>query len=128
MPDKLIYEYAVIRLVPRVEREEFINIGVLLFCKSKNFLDIRSMIDRKRMASFQTDIDFDLLDKYLQAWKSICAGEKEGGKIGQLEKSYRFRWLASNRSTILQTSKIHPGLCVDPEEELNELFDRFVLL
>ena len=128
MQAKATYEFAIIRVVPQVEREEFINVGVIVFSKSKNFLGIKYKIDKKRLTSLNPDIDIDLIQKYLAAWKAICEGGKEGGEIGQMEKSYRFRWLASNRSTILQTSKVHPGLCQDSESILEELFEKYVLI
>jgi hypothetical protein len=128
MQAKATYEFAIIRVVPQVEREEFINVGVIVYSKSKNFLGIKYKIDKKRLLSLNPDIDLDLIQKYLAAWKAICEGGKEGGEIGQMEKSYRFRWLASNRSTILQTSKVHPGLCQDSEKVMVDLFDKYVFI
>lgn len=127
MQDKVTYEYAVIRLVPKVEREEFLNIGVILFSKQKKYLGIRFNIDKKRIQHFSESTDIELVTKYTEAWKAICKGEPNGGTIGKFEISSRFRWLSASRSTIIQSSKTHPGLCHNPEEVLEELFTRFVL-
>lgn len=121
------YEFAIIRLVPKVEREEFLNIGVILFCKQKNYLDIKYKIDEKRISSFSTKVDIHLISKYLEAWESICKGFPKGGSIGKLACSERFRWLVASRSTIIQSSKTHPGLCDKPEKVLEDIFNRCVL-
>lgn len=127
MQDKVTYEYAVIRLVPKVEREEFLNIGVILFSKRKKYLGIRFQINEKRITAFSPETDVDLIRKYVEAWEQICKGEPHGGAIGKFEISSRFRWLTASRSTIIQSSKTHPGLCHEPGEILDELFERFVL-
>ena len=126
MQDRVTYEFAIIRFVPKVEREEFINIGAILFSKRKKFLGIRYTIDQERLTAFSKEIDFDLLKEYLKAWELICAGDPGGGAIGKLEFSDRFRWLAAAKSTMLQCSKTHPGLCHDPERELEDLFEKYV--
>jgi hypothetical protein len=127
MQDKVTYEYAVIRLVPKVEREEFLNIGVILYSKRKKYLGIKYQIDEKRIRSFSEEVDIDMVSQYLAAWELVCKGGKEGGKIGELDLPTRFRWLVANRSTIIQSSKTHPGLCDKPEEVLEDLFKRYVL-
>lgn len=127
MQDKVTYEYAIIRLVPKVEREEFLNIGVILFSKRKKYLGIRYKIDKNRIKSFSESVDIELITKYIRAWELICQGEPNGGAIGKFEISSRFRWLTASRSTIIQSSKTHPGLCHNPEEVLDELFERYVL-
>jgi hypothetical protein len=127
MQGKVTYEYAIIRLIPKVEREEFLNIGVILFSKRKKYLGIRHGINEKRILVFSPEIDVDLIRKYIEAWESICNGEPDGGAIGKFELSSRFRWLTASRSTIIQSSKTHPGLCHDPEKVLEDLFERFVL-
>lgn len=127
MQDKVTYEYAIIRVVPKVEREEFFNVGVLLFSKRKNFLGVKYKIDAKKMEAFSDTLDIQGLKDHLKAWKLICDGPLEGGTIGQFEVSDRFRWLAASRSTIIQSSKTHTGLCTDPEQELEQLFKTFVL-
>ncbi len=127
MQNKVTYEFAVIRLVPKVEREEFMNIGVILFSKRKRFLGIKYQINKQKINSFTEDIDTDMINKYLEAWKLVCEGNPAGGSIEQLEQASRFRWLTASKSTIIQCSKTHPGLCLDPEKVLEEIFRRYVL-
>ncbi len=127
MQNKFAYEYAVIRLVPRVEREEFINIGVILFCKRKKFLNMKFLLDERRMRSLCEDVDIQLVYEYLRAWEKVCVGGKVGGKIGEQDRAFRFRWLTAYRSTILQTSRVHPGLCSQPALMLEDLFEMYVL-
>lgn len=124
---KLLYEYAIIRLVPKVERGEYLNIGVILLSKSNNYLALKYHLDLDRLKAFSPDIDVELVKEYLIAWEKVCAGGEAGGKIGLLEIRVRFRWLTANRSTIIQSSPVHPGFCGDPERELQKLFERFVL-
>jgi len=128
MQDKATYEYSIIRLVPKVEREEFLNVGVILFSKHKHFLGIKYEIDKDRIRSFSKDIDIDEIKDYLHAWELICRGSPEGGAIGELVLASRFRWLTASRSTIIQSSKTHPGLCHAPQEVLEDLFKRYVLV
>ena len=127
MQDKVTYEYAIIRVVPKVEREEFFNVGVILFSKRKKFLGVKYHIDQKKLVAFSEDLDITMLNNHLKAWEYVCNGFPEGGAIGQFEISDRFRWLAASRSTIIQSSKTHPGLCTNPEDELKQLFNTFVL-
>lgn len=127
MQDKVTYEYAIIRIVPKVEREEFFNVGVLLFSKRKKFLGVKYHIDAKKLTAFCEDLDPNLLTNHLKAWEAICNGAPEGGSIGQFELSDRFRWLAASRSTIIQSSKTHSGLSSNPEHELEALFKTYVL-
>ncbi|MFT4643829.1 MAG: hypothetical protein ACI8ZX_000225 [Planctomycetota bacterium] len=127
MQNKETFEYAIIRLVPKVEREEFFNIGVIVFSKSKRFLDIKYQIDPAKLKALSPDLDLDELNKYLHAWKLICDGKATGGLIGEMEQPNRFRWLTSCRSTIIQSSKTHPGLSEDPNKELEDIFVKYVL-
>jgi len=127
MQDRVPYEYAIIRVVPKVEREEFMNIGAVLFARRKKYLGIRFHLEEKRLAAFSKDIDIELIKKYLNAWKLVCQGGKAGGTIGQLEMPVRFRWLTANRSTIIQASALHTGLCSDPEKVLEDIFKKYVL-
>jgi hypothetical protein len=127
MLDRNLYEYAIIRLVPKVERGEFVNIGVILLSKNKDFLGMKYTLDENRLIAFSEDLDIDLVKDYLDAWQEVCAGGAKGGKIGALEIRVRFRWLTANRSTIIQSSPVHPGFCDDPEKELEKLFTKFVL-
>ncbi|PQJ81723.1 DUF3037 domain-containing protein [Polaribacter glomeratus] len=126
MQDKVTFEYAIIRLVPKVEREEFFNVGVILFSKRKKFLDFKFNINPNKLLAFAPELELEQLNNYLNAWKLICEGTA-GGKIGELEISDRFRWLAACRSTIIQSSKTHPGLCEFPEKELQDIFEKYVL-
>lgn len=127
MQDRVTFEYAIIRIVPKVEREEFFNIGVILFSKRKKFLDIKYLINPAKLNAFNTELELDMLNEYLNAWKLICEGKPSGGKIGKLELSDRFRWLTACRSTIIQSSKTHAGLSHDPEKELEFIFEKFVI-
>lgn len=127
MQNRETYEFAVIRLVPKVEREEFINIGVIVFSKRKKYLNIKYKIDEIRIRSFSEDVDTELINKYLKAWALICQGSVDGGPIAKLEMPLRFRWLVASRSTIIQSSETHPGLCENPEEVLEDIFNRYVL-
>lgn len=127
MPNKHLFEYAVIRVVPRVEREEFLNVGVILYCSAQGFLDTQFVLNEQRLRSFSSDLDLSELHERLCAFGKICAGRREGGLIGQLPISSRFRWLTATRSTVVQTSPVHPGLCTDAGETLVHLFKQLVL-
>lgn len=127
MPNKEIYEYAIIRVVPKVEREEFINVGVILLSKKKQVLCMKYHLDKERLLAFSKEIDIQLIKEYLEAWKLVCDGHANGGKIGSLEIQVRFRWLTANRSTIIQSSPVHPGRSEDPSSELDKLFSKFIL-
>ena len=127
MQGKHLFEYAVIRVVPRVEREEFLNVGVVLYCKDQKFLQSRCDLDETRLAAFAKDIDIDEIKESLRAFGQISAGSKVGGPIGKLEMASRFRWLTATRSTVVQTSKVHPGFCEDGQTTLDRLFEEQVL-
>ncbi len=126
MPGKKVYEYAFVRIVPRVERGEFLNTGVIVFCKSAHFLRMTYQIDRKRLLALAPDLDLEELSQYLAGWDHICEGDPKGGPIAQLGHPERFRWLTAAKSTILQTSCVHPGLCTQPESVLERLFAFYV--
>ncbi len=127
MQEKHLFEYAVIRYVPLVEREEFLNVGVVLFCKRLQFLQAKFNIDEQRLKAFHPDVDIIQLKEYLNAFSLIAEGNKNGGPIGKLDAPSRFRWLTATRSTIVQTSKTHPGLCGDMQQALDKLFEQLVL-
>lgn len=128
MQDRQLFEYAVIRIVPRVEREEFLNVGVVLYCAKQKFLQVRFLVDENRIScAFSDKADIAAIKDYLQAFARICAGEPGSGKIGQLPAAERFRWLTATRSTVVQTSKVHPGLCANPAGKLEKLFEELVL-
>lgn len=127
MPDKYLFEYAVIRAVPRVEREEFINIGIVLFCAKQKYLQCRYKLDNDRLLTLCCDIDIDELQQHLDSFERICNGQKVAGPIGQLDIASRFRWLTATRSTVVQASKVHPGFCEDAATTLDKLFEQLVL-
>lgn len=121
-----LFEYAVIRIVPRVEREEFLNAGVILYCKDQKFLGMRYEINEARLSTFYCLVDRHELEDNLMAFEKICAGGKQAGAIGALSMPERFRWLTAARSTVVQTSRVHPGLCEDARVKLDALFDELV--
>lgn len=127
MQENYLFEYAVIRIMPRVEREEFINVGVVLFCKKHDFLGVKYTLNVDRLNALCNKIDIEQLEYYLQGFEKICNADKDGGAIAKLDIADRFRWLTANRSTVLQTSKVHPGLCIDPKQKLGQLFNELVL-
>ncbi len=127
MPSKETYEYAIIRLVPKVEREEFLNVGVILYSKKKSYLGIKYALDTEKIKALSSDLDISMVEDYLNAWELICSGSPEGGPIGKFDLGGRFRWLVAARSTIIQSSKTHPGLSDDPAATLEKLFERYVL-
>jgi hypothetical protein len=126
MQDKYLYEYAVIRVVPRVEREEFLNVGIILYCSKQGFLEASIHVNEDRFKAFSCEIEIAELKEYLHTWERICKGGKDGGPIGLLPISSRFRWLTATRSTIVQTSKTHPGFCNNATETLESLFQALV--
>ena len=126
MSDLVLFEYAVIRLVPRVEREEFLNIGVILYCARRKFLKALLDTDSERLRVFAPITDFTEVDCYLKSFNGICQGQKEGSPIAELPIAERFRWLTATRSTIIQTSKVHTGLCADPQQKLHQIFEEMV--
>ena len=122
-----LFEYAVIRVVPLVEREEFLNVGVIVYCGPQKFLNMKFSLDAERLRALNSKLDIDELTSNLQAFEKVCAGGKTGGPIGSLSVPERFRWLTASRSTVVQFSKVHPGLCDDASQMLNRLFDQLVL-
>lgn len=127
MPGKHLFEYAVIRIVPRVEREEFLNAGVILYCKDLKYLNVLYAVNKERLKALCGTLDCTEVEEHLRSFDQICKGEKTGGPIAALDLPSRFRWLTAIRSTVVQASKVHPGLCTDPEETLKKLFDQLVL-
>jgi hypothetical protein len=127
MPEPQSFEYAVIRVVPKVEREEFMNVGVIVYCQSLSFLDAMFRLDPERLRALSTGIEMDEIKKHLSAFCNICKGGPEAGPIGKLDMGSRFRWLTATRSTVLQCSRVHPGLTVDPAQTLKNLHQTLVL-
>jgi len=127
MPGKDLFEYAVIRVVPQVEREEFINVGIVLYCPKQKYLKAICEVDKERLRAFAPNLDISEVCEYLRAFGNISQAGPNSGPIGKLPLAERFRWLTATRSTVVQTSKVHPGLCDDAEEMLNKLFSQLVL-
>ena len=126
MQENHLFEYAVIRVVPHVEREEFINVGIVLFCAHEKFLQTRFELNEERLKLLCDKLDIQELKGHITSFERICAGGKDAGEIGKLPIAERFRWLTATRSTVLQTSKVHPGLCIDAGETLSKLYTQLV--
>lgn len=120
------FDYAVIRVVPRVDRGEFVNAGVILFCSSSGYLDCRIELDRNRLLALAPSIDVAMVESHLATIPKVCAGGDEAGSIGQLPQRARFHWLVAPRSTIIQTSPVHSGVHHDLDAALNGLFEKLV--
>ena len=127
MQDKHLYEYAVIRVVPRVEREEFINAGIIVFCKRQRFIKVLYNVNHSRLESLCPDIDIEQLNRNLESFERIASGTKNGGPIAQFEAAERFRWLTAIRSSVIQTSRPHPGFSANLDETALKLFQNLVL-
>jgi len=127
MPEQYLFEYAVIRVVPRVEREEFLNVGVILYCAKKKFLKLIFTLDASRLHAIAPQLDLEELEAHLKAMSNICEGHQHGGTIGRLDLPSRFRWLTATRSTVIQPSKVHPGFCEDADHTLEKLHHSLVL-
>jgi len=128
VPAPVSFDYALVRVVPRVEREEFVNAGVILFCLQRDFLAARVELDRERVLALWPGADLEVIDGHLAAVPRICAGGEGSGPIGALAPRERFHWLVAPRSTVIQVSPVHSGLCEDPEQALERLVDRMVRL
>tara|TARA_R100000935_G_C2736770_1_gene124230 strand:+ start:94 stop:480 length:387 start_codon:yes stop_codon:yes gene_type:complete len=126
MQDKHLYEYAVIRVVPRVEREEFLNVGIILFCKNSKFLQMKYELDENRLKCLAEDFDLEEVRKNLQSFEKIAHGDKDAGPIAQMDVPSRFRWLTAIRSSVIQTSRPHPGMSCKLDDTINRLFKELV--
>ena len=120
------FQYAVIRVVPRVERGECLNAGVVLLCRPKRFLAARVALDEARLRALAPDVDPATIETHLAAIERVAAGDATAGPIARLGQGERFHWLVAPSSTVIQPSEVHTGLCEDPAAELNHLFDRLV--
>jgi len=120
------FDYAVIRVVPRVERQEFINAGIVVFCLEKHFLDARIALDEARLKALWPEVDVALVRQHLEAIPRICAGDADAGPIAQLSQRERFHWLISARSTIIQPSPVHTGICDETDGLLDRLARQFL--
>lgn len=126
MPDHCSYDYAIVRVVPRVDREEFVNVGVIVSCPARDFLGARIELDETRLTALDSNVDLALVRKHLASIPTICAGGPDAGPIGKLTQRERFHWLVSPRSTIIQTSRVHSGRCTDTSDLLEHLLDAMV--
>jgi hypothetical protein len=127
MQGKHLFEYAVIRVLPKVEREEFINVGIILFSKRAKYIRMIWKLNAERLSAFSTELDLDLLEVTLQSFEKICNGNKDTGVIAQLDIPERFRWLTAVRSSCIQTSRPHPGFSDNLDLEVEKLFEELVL-
>ncbi len=126
MPKQNLYDYAIIRVIPRVEREEFINAGVILSCNDKRFLKAAIALDPEKLKALDPNVDLEMVNAHLEAIKKISAGTPDAGPIGQLHRRERFHWLTAPRSTMIQTSPVHTGHCNDPDGALERLLEKMV--
>lgn len=126
MPDHSTYDYAVIRVVPRVEREEFVNVGIVVSCPAQGFLEARIDLDVSRIAALDPTLDIEAIRAHLATIPVICTGGEAAGPIGQLSPRERFRWLVAPRSAVIQFSAAHTGRCEDPHALLTRLMDTMV--
>ena len=127
MPGLHSFDFATIRVVPRVEREEFVNAGVILFCLEQKFLQALVHVDDSRILALCPDLDLNIVRQHLDAFPNICAGQPDAGPIARLSLRERFQWLVAPRSTVIQISPVHSGLCERPESVLQGLFRQLVL-
>jgi hypothetical protein len=120
------YDYAIVRVVPRVEREEFINIGVILSCPAQDFLEARIELDETRLKAFDATLDMEAVRKHAESIPTICKGGAQAGPLGKLTARERFHWLVAPRSTIIQISPAHSGRCQQPALVLEHLLETMV--
>jgi hypothetical protein len=127
VPVPASFDYAILRVVPRVERQEFINAAVIAYCPEKRYLDARVHLDSARLIALWPDADIDLIRDHLSAIPRICAGDPTAGPIARLSQRERFHWLISPRSTIIQPSPVHTGVCDEADQLLDRLAQQFLL-
>jgi hypothetical protein len=127
MKEKHLYEYAVIRLLPQVEREEFVNVGIILFCKKMQFIRMYYAVNEQKIQAFAGDLDLEQVKLNLHSFEQIAMGAPNCGPVAQLDVPSRFRWLTAVRSSAIQTSRPHPGLSKDLEHTAQRLFEELVL-
>ena len=120
------FDYAIIRVVPRVEREEFLNVGAVVFCRTKKYLAAKVEIDEKRLLAFYPEIDVEMIRSHLEMIPKICEGGDAAGPIGQLSQSERFNWIVAPKSTMVQCSPVHSGVCAEPANQLDRLVEEMV--
>jgi len=124
--DHFTYDYAIVRLVPKVEREEFVNVGVIVSCPAREFLEARTELDEQRLLALDPTLDIATIRDHLATIPTICNGGEQAGPIGQLLQRERFYWLVAPRSTIIQTSPVHTGFCKNPAAMLEHLLEAMV--
>jgi Protein of unknown function (DUF3037) len=124
VPELSSFDYAILRVVPRVEREEFVNAGVVVLCLERQFLDARIVVDEPRLRALWPQIDVELVRRHLEAFRSVAQGDPAAGPIARLSLRERFHWLVSPRSTIIQVSPVHTGICGEPEKVVEHLMKR----
>ncbi|WP_027384389.1 DUF3037 domain-containing protein [Epilithonimonas caeni] len=127
MQEQKLYEYAVIRLVPRPEREEFFNVGLIMFSKKEKFIKVRIHLCEDKFRLMHSKTEYEEVQKHLESFEKIAKGERSAGSIAQLEIPERFRWLTAVKSSIIQTSRPHPGSSQDLEKTFERLFEELVL-
>lgn len=127
MQEKHLFEYAIIRVFPKVEREEFLNVGVLLFCKRKKYLKAKIVFNKEKFSQFSTELDADQLQQNLNAFEVVAQGGKNAGPMGQIDLAERFRWMSAVKSSCIQTSRPHPGFSDDLDQTFEELLVQYVL-
>jgi hypothetical protein len=121
VPELNSFEYALVRVVPYPEREEFLNAGAILYCRARRYLECQIELDTERLAALAPELDVEMVQAQLGLIPRICAGGTGAGPIGQLSQADRFRWLTSPRSSTIQISPVHGGLCLDPDVALNRI-------
>lgn len=126
MHDKVVYEYAVIRVVPKVEREEFINVGLILFSKRRRFIRFEYQISEAKIQAFCQEFDLTQVKQNLESFAKICSGAKDGGPIAQLEADEKFRWITAIKSSSIQSSRPHPGFSTDLNATFDKLYEELV--
>lgn len=127
MPEPILYEYSIIRIVPKVEREEFINAGVMIYSKLAKKLLVKTHFHQEKFSLYETKLDPEQVQLNLQSFELIANGDKAGGPIAQLDMASRFRWMSAMRSSCIQTSRPHPGFSMDLKKTLNRLFKELVV-
>ncbi len=127
MPERILYEYAIIRYVPQVEREEFLNVGVIVYAKQLKTIKLHFTINKDKLLAFNSNADISLLKEHLEAFNKIAHGDKHCGLIANLDAASRFRWLTAVRSSVIQTSRPHPGFSTNLNETAEKLFSDMVL-
>jgi Protein of unknown function (DUF3037) len=126
-PESASFDYAILRVVPRVERQEFVNVGVIVFCLERRILEARVHLDEARLQALWSGLDLEIIRQHIQAVVRICEGDPTAGQIALLPQRERFHWLTAPRSTMIQTSSVHTGICADSVGVADRLFKQLVL-